>query len=381
VKVAFFLDTTADFFAQWLRHYTINAPYRHFSTKKGRIALQAAQPPDHITGATRIEMEAIHIVPSGEDIEAGSRPFPAISFLVVPLAPERIEVTAECLLPVVMGYFKELLTKIGERWPEAQAKTAIAASVPEKQRRGARRLRKRNEAQQVFVNQKVTFFLHTTVDLFMHWVESYTRMPPSFPTEDGRIILEGGYRPLTSDVPPYWSLGGLVVQPSETFEEAHARARSPGDNWLGALISVDVMQLAPERMEVTIECSHPAVMGYYEELLARIGERWPEAQADTAIGASAPEKQRRGGRPGLDHHELIYRLAKAQEAEEIRRGDPSMTWKEIAKEIDWRYGINAPGLALLRDARRRLQRLEKNDPDALLQEVTQWREAKETNKT
>jgi hypothetical protein len=78
---------------------------------------------------------------------------------------------------------------------------------------------------------------------------------------------------------------------------------------------------------------------------------------------------------------LIYRLAKAQEAEEIKRANPDKWWKMIAKEINWRHGIGGPGLTLLRDARKRLRSLEQDDPGGLLQEVAEWRRAQETRKT
>ncbi len=42
------------------------------------------------------------------------------------------------------------------------------------------------------------------------------------------------------------------------------------------------------------------------------------------------EESKIAGRPGLEHGVLIYRLAKAQEAEEIRLKDTTMPWKEIS---------------------------------------------------
>lgn len=89
-------------------------------------------------------------------------------------------------------------------------------------------------------------------------------------------------------------------------------------------------------------------------------------------------RRKRGGRPELDHDELIYRLAKAQEAEEIRRENPDMVWKEIAKVIEWNKGTSDSGVALLRDARLRLKRLKPDDP--LLSEIVEWR-ARKTRKT
>ena len=51
-----------------------------------------------------------------------------------------------------------------------------------------------------------------------------------------------------------------------------------------------------------------------------------------------PKKQRKGGRRNLSHDEWIYRLAKAQEAEEIKKADPELTWKQICVKIGWSRG-------------------------------------------
>lgn len=87
----------------------------------------------------------------------------------------------------------------------------------------------------------------------------------------------------------------------------------------------------------------------------------------------------RVGHPGLDHDELIYRLAKAQEAEELKQANKHMTWRWIAQEIKWNKGRDNAGLALLRDARQRLHRLAPGDP--LLAEIAAWRRAKKTKET
>lgn len=103
-----------------------------------------------------------------------------------------------------------------------------------------------------------------------------------------------------------------------------------------------------------------------------------DGQAETAESADDWDAPR-VGHPGLDHDETIYRLAKAQQAEEIRRADKSMTWKEIARQIRWNKGTDEAGIALLADARHRLHRLAADDP--LLAEVAAWRRAKETKET
>jgi hypothetical protein len=84
------------------------------------------------------------------------------------------------------------------------------------------------------------------------------------------------------------------------------------------------------------------------------------------------------GRHPLKRDELTYRLAAAQEAEELKARDPAMTWKEIAKEICWRPGWKPAGVKLLEDARKRLARLQKDDPEHLLDAVSQRRKRKET---
>lgn len=234
------------------------------------------------------------------------------------------------------------------------------------------------------------------VGYIANWLRDFTEHTccerPSFPTERGRIVL--GQFPSFSAFPEGYGIGfrdleiPLDADGFRLFQIEITGYLVPPDKYkptkedsIGDVVTFMILPIDPERVEVAAKCNHPAVKSFVEETLREMKKRWPEAQAKPTIAVNATEKQRQGGRPGLRHNERIYRLAKAQEAEQIRHDDPSMTWKEIAKEIQWRYGIGERGLALLRDARHRLHRLEKNDPEALLQELTQWSEAKETNKT
>ncbi len=82
---------------------------------------------------------------------------------------------------------------------------------------------------------------------------------------------------------------------------------------------------------------------------------WPSPTGPTMA-------RNRPGRPGLPPNELIYRLAQAQRAEEIKARHPDMTWKEIAREIGWTKGTSKAGVKLLEDARHRLERARKS-PD------------------
>lgn len=131
----------------------------------------------------------------------------------------------------------------------------------------------------------------------MNWLIHYTCRVSDlrFPTENGPVILRAFHHwnfveirrgregipvvsPDGSTDFPYWSLCGFPAD-----EEVEIRSRFTGDKWLGWVISFsEPIQLAPERMEVTIECHHPAVMGYFEELLVEIRKRWPEATVGTA---------------------------------------------------------------------------------------------------
>lgn len=89
------------------------------------------------------------------------------------------------------------------------------------------------------------------------------------------------------------------------------------------------------------------------------------------------KEQRKGGRRNLPPDEWIYRLAKAQEAEEIRKVDPEMTWKQICVKIGWSRGSTIESkIKLLETAREVLKEANQDT----LQEVKEYRR-KEKNLT
>jgi len=221
------------------------------------------------------------------------------------------------------------------------------------------------------VLERVTLCLETTEHHFSRWLRDHISrdLSPSYLAEDGmRIYLRKADPPSRDGFASRVDIGATAASP---------RGSVP----MGTAISVRYMEYRPTTVEVIAECHISEAVDYFEALLTAMAERWPTLGGRTAAGTAARKSQRQGGRPGLDHDELIYRLAKAQEAEEIKRANPDMWWKMVAKEINWRHGISGPGLTLLRDARKRLCRLEEHDPGGLLWEVVEWRRAQETRKT
>jgi hypothetical protein len=101
-----------------------------------------------------------------------------------------------------------------------------------------------------------------------------------------------------------------------------------------------------------------------------IEETKPEARDAANVQVSSIPTSRNIGHPGLAREELIYRLMKAQEAEEIKQREPEMTWKEIARAVGWRFGNEPRGVKLLEDARHRLRRPENK---ALVDEIAMRR--------
>jgi hypothetical protein len=136
------------------------------------------------------------------------------------------------------------------------------------------------------------------------------------------------------------------------------------------------LSTSPNRTKVTGECvTYPEVVDHFNELWNLMLHEFGAEETQLSEPYTHGPNDWHGGHPGLDHDELIYRLTKAQEAEEIRHSDSSRPWKQIARDIQWNKGTCEAGLALLRNARYRLRRLKPGDP--LLEEVVEHR-AKET---
>jgi hypothetical protein len=236
---------------------------------------------------------------------------------------------------------------------------------------------------------EITLFLNTTPRNFAEWLEKHTLMihGADFPTERGRIALQRARSTGSWEKPSKVSLVGIYVT---TDTEKEIDKATP----IGDCIRFDLIELAPPptaRIEVGGRCDVPAVLNYYRQLLSAIAQRWPEAEATVAEFLASLTSARtvhdhdpapkgdhafgpgRPGHPGLSHEELIYRLQKAQEGEELKAHDRLLTWKEVARKVDWRYGSNSAGIKKLEDARKRLKRLQKDDPEGLLEQIVRRR--------
>lgn len=111
------VGASATLFAQWLGEHTRYVFGRVFPTEKGRYVLQGARPSLSFDTSTILTMDA-HWVTSGKDEET-EQAWPVsslITFKIIPLGAERIELQAQCIQPAVSSYFRQLLQEIRDRW-------------------------------------------------------------------------------------------------------------------------------------------------------------------------------------------------------------------------------------------------------------------------
>ncbi|MCB8980379.1 MAG: hypothetical protein H6657_23460 [Ardenticatenaceae bacterium] len=230
-----------------------------------------------------------------------------------------------------------------------------------------------------------------TIPKFVRWVGEVSgeHRFQQYPIGEGaKIMVLPLTSPWSTDHPfPILELSSRIITPKPeeyVFESG---------NWV---IRLWVMDAGEKRIDLKVEYNEPAIKPYFDWLLERLAISWPGAkkalkrykeQGETAVAVSREESPqmlqapdgRKGGRPQMPKMELIYRLAKVQEAIELRDKE-NLTWAECASKIKWRYGVGPSGLAQLADARRRLEALQTYDPDNILIQVHDYRqrEKKET---
>jgi pyrroline-5-carboxylate reductase len=69
-------------------------------------------------------------------------------------------------------------------------------------------------------------------------------------------------------------------------------------------------------------------------------------------------------------------MALAQEGEEIKARENQKTWKEIAQQINWKYGTSEAGVKKLEEARNLLKRANSDT----LAHIAEWRKTRKTRK-
>ena len=133
MKKAFVVSTSHDHFARWLEDYTKSFTTLSFKTHSGRFSMLRAS----YNSINRVvAMKGTHIYIGPDGTERGGESYQyrdAITFALIPLAPDRTEVKAQCLQDSAIRMFERLLEEIQERWPDASS----ASLSPQPQESGS----------------------------------------------------------------------------------------------------------------------------------------------------------------------------------------------------------------------------------------------------
>jgi hypothetical protein len=117
MKINLIVETSQEYFCNWLEDFTRDAPYKNFPTEKGFISLQTARPAQYgYSGNRNMRMEGYYLTLPKDGSQTAYPISSVIEFKIIPLNQNRIEIVAECSQPVVEIYFQFLLGEIGKRW-------------------------------------------------------------------------------------------------------------------------------------------------------------------------------------------------------------------------------------------------------------------------
>ncbi|MEW5870103.1 MAG: hypothetical protein AB1894_12565 [Chloroflexota bacterium] len=123
LKKSFFINTTPEFFGNWLSKHTLMLSFRPFPTEKGRFCLQRSRPADVIGNPGRVSIDGVYSYtnPENSDLEIALPSKEVIWFNLIPLSSDRTEIEAiiDVNVPSIETYFRELLEEIGKRWFES----------------------------------------------------------------------------------------------------------------------------------------------------------------------------------------------------------------------------------------------------------------------
>ena len=284
----------------------------------------------------------------------------------------------------IAKYRAENLDNMIARLAPGEWDSASASTLPDLSRWGEALIEQRGK----YLEQMVipTFCLELAAD-----IDLWPCLPVAKPTpcKDPTVVsaaLNGPAWPGTTILPPY-------AEPGEDSHWLVTNLRTEVVNWPASqryhiLATIDTQAIADNHdvdlgyLEIVTPDSPDAT--YTVQPFARdIWRRTAHVMGmvfDAYLAETSKAGTKKTGNPGLAEDEHLYRLSKAQEGEELKVSDARMTWKEIASQIGWRYGVTDSGIKLLEYARNDLKRLEQDDPEGLLAKVEEVRrtERKET---
>ena len=114
MELKFTLNTTFDYFHNWLRHTVEQARSQQFLTGDGPFYLQLPIWTQAAVGVDTLTVNGLHD-PSDPDSD------PVITFDLIAVAPDRVQVISKCHHPDLSGYYHEhLLLDIASCWSEAR---------------------------------------------------------------------------------------------------------------------------------------------------------------------------------------------------------------------------------------------------------------------
>jgi len=129
--IALILNTTTQFFTNWLEDYTQMLPFEQFPTEKGRIIAQRASQAYRVGGGAVLAIEGFYVSPTPNDPKSETA-WPIselVSFKLLPLSSERLEVRATCNRPVMNRYFDRLIDEIRLRWPDQNNRSRLDTNL------------------------------------------------------------------------------------------------------------------------------------------------------------------------------------------------------------------------------------------------------------
>ncbi len=129
------LNTTGQDFANWLKDYTSTAYLDFFPMSKGGCTLQPARETtllDDVSSPDDVVLIAIDAFYWDGDLPRSGSIHPwenALTFRMVKLAAQQIDVTITCHYDPIMRYRNDLLVSILMRWPETQTQLSWIDSL------------------------------------------------------------------------------------------------------------------------------------------------------------------------------------------------------------------------------------------------------------